>query len=228
MDTSWFKAQQKRAGVTSADIAALIGRDRSTVSHIYNGRQRLNLDWAKAFAQAFDTSVEEVLKHAGQLEGPDVYFEFQDPAPANGISFSDGDVYRVHNDQSARNDQLGIVAAALYPGKTAEIWRINSDAMALAGLMPGDFILVDPMLSELTRAGDIVLADSHDPKRGTQKVLRRLEPPVLVSASTDPKHQRAMVVDHNNVVIRGKVVATWRMPPNQLRLEVKSTQRAHT
>ena len=35
MDDKWFKAQQKRVGVTADQIAAEMGRDRSAVSSIY-------------------------------------------------------------------------------------------------------------------------------------------------------------------------------------------------
>ena len=54
MDDKWFKRQQKRAGVTAEDIAEELGRDRSVVSRIYVGRQRMTLDQARVFAKVLE------------------------------------------------------------------------------------------------------------------------------------------------------------------------------
>ena len=80
------------------------------------------------------------------------------------------------------------------------------------GYMPGDYMLVDTHASERARAGDVVVAQVYDNAKGSAvTVLRRFEPPVLVAASTDPEDRRVHIVDGVNVVIRGKVVGSWRM-----------------
>jgi len=65
MDENWFKQQQKRVGVTAKDIAKRMGRDRSTVSHIYTGRIRMSLDWARVFAEVLDMPLPTILEEAG-------------------------------------------------------------------------------------------------------------------------------------------------------------------
>jgi SOS-response transcriptional repressor LexA len=91
-----------------------------------------------------------------------------------------------------------------------DVWRVKSRAMALSGLLEGDFMLVDTHAAERVRAGDVVIAQIYT-RTGANTVLRRFEPPVLVAASADPADGRVHVVDGDNVVIRGKVVASWRI-----------------
>jgi hypothetical protein len=63
----------------------------------------------------------------------------------------------------------------------------------------------------MVRPGDVVIAQVYDRGGSAKTVLRRFEPPVLVAASMDPEDWRVHVVDGNNVLIRGKVVASWRI-----------------
>jgi len=203
MDEKWFKRQQKIAGVTADEIAAKLGRDRSVVSRIYTGRQRMSLDWAQAFADTLNVPLDEVLKRAGALDEP----RARELQP--GFAESDAAVWkgqeperrRVQNvTQALGLDRLGV-----------DIWQVKGMSMALQGLLPGDMIAVDQHAAEHVRAGDTVIAQRYDNTRGIAvTLLRRFEPPVLVAASADPDDRRVHVVDGDNVVVRGKVVATWR------------------
>ncbi len=203
MDILWFKKMQRQAGVTAEDIAAKMGRDRSIVSKIYSGQQRMSLDWAKAFADVLNVSLDEVLEHAGELDTLRARelkpgFAESDAAPFIGKG---GDANAIE----ARARAFG----GGRPG--VDVWEVRGGALALGGYMPGDYMLVDTHQSETVRAGDIVIAQRYDGQTGSATtLLRRFEPPVLVAASTDPEDQRVHIVDGANVVIRGKVVASWR------------------
>lgn len=206
MDYKWFKAQQKKAGVTAEDIAQRMGRSRSNVSHILNGHQRMSLDWAKAFADTLDVSVAEVLERAGVA----------DPVTAQQLrpGFAESDAAPMVQQQSSGDGREYYQIAEYLGGKGSgmEIFRVKSRAMCLAGLLMGDYILVDTNLSERAKAGDVVIAQIFKNNSGTATtVIRRFEPPVLVAASADPDDMRVYVVDGTNVVIRGKVVASWRV-----------------
>lgn len=203
MDDKWFKQQQKRAGVTAGDIAAKMGRARSNVSHIYSGQQKMSLDWARVFAEVLDVPLEEVLSHAGVLEAP----EAQRVSPG----FAESDVAPWIG-KGGEAERVRIAAASLGGARPGvDVWTVKSLSMAAGGYLPGDQLLVDTHQSERCKAGDVVIAQSYDGQNGTaETVLRRFEPPVLVAASTDPADGRVLVVDGNNVVIRGKVVASWR------------------
>jgi len=77
--------------------------------------------------------------------------------------------------------------------------------MALAGYLPGDFILLDSFAADRMKLGDAVIAQVYG-RTNAATVLRIWQPPVLVC----PKDQTVHVVD-NNVTIRGRVVASWRV-----------------
>lgn len=202
MDEKWFKAQQKKVGVTADDIAARMGRVRSTVSHIYSGRQRMSLEWAKVFAEVLQAPLPEVLKRAGVSDEPTA----RHLTP--GFSESDAVSWRPHG---ADDRQVPAMAVAMGQRAGVDVWQVKSPALSLIGYMPGDFILVDTHAAERARAGDIVIAQVYDNAKGiASTLLRRFEPPVLVAASPEPDDQRVFVVDGTNVVIRGKVVGSWR------------------
>lgn len=202
MDTQWFKRQQKRAGVTAEDIAREMGRARSNVSHILNGHQRMSLPWAKAFSKVLQVDVATVLEKAGAAE-PDTAEQLRP-----GFAESDARPFKGSDRQPAS------IAAALgldRPG--VDVWTVRGGSMALGGILPGDYLLVDTHAAERATTGDLVLAQVYDNARGTAMTLiRRYEPPVLVAASADPKEQRVHVVDGANVLIRGRVAASWRVP----------------
>lgn len=204
MDDKWFKAQQKKVGITADAIAAVLGRDRSVVSKILSGKQRMTLEWAKAFATALQVDVATVLEKAGIADAPTVQ------AVSPGFSESDAAPW-VPGPEPAGAREVSSVAQVLGGGRPGvDVWRVKGPVMALAGLMSGDFMLVDTHQSERVKPGDTVVAQVYSP-RGATTVLRRYEPPVLVAASCDPSDGRVFVVDGVNVVIKGKVVASWRM-----------------
>jgi transcriptional regulator with XRE-family HTH domain len=200
MDEKWFKAQQKRAGVTAEDIARIMGRDRSAVSHIYTGRRQMSLPWARAFAEALRVPLDEVLAHAGVIEG-------EERAPIR-MGVADGDVAPYAGVRETARPFMASVGGDR-PG--VEAWTVATSAMQIAGYLPGDHILVDRQQSETCRAGDAVIAQCYDLASGAaQTVFRLYEPPVLVAASARSEDQGVRVVDGRNVLLLGRVVASWR------------------
>jgi transcriptional regulator with XRE-family HTH domain len=203
VDDKWFKQRQKIAGVTADDIARELGKDRSLVSRIYIGRQKMKLDEAKVFSRVLGVPLNEILDRAGLLDQA----EAQPLSP--GFSESDATPFAGQEEEQRRVAEIG-KCLGQKPG--VDIWRVKNAAMALAGFLPGDFLLVDTLASERVRAHDTVIAQIYNWNSGTATtVLRRLEPPVLVAASLEPENQGVYVVDGNNVVVKGKVVASWRI-----------------
>lgn len=205
MDEKWFKARQKEVGVTAEDIARRMGRTRSNVSHIYSGAQKMSLEWAKAFSEALQVPLATVLEKAGSADAPTA----QQIAPG----FADSDAapwipQKTGNESAVRG--VAQVLGADKPG--VYIWQVMGGAMALGGLLDGDLMLVDTHAGERARAGDVVVAQIYNNATASAvTVLRRFEPPVLVAASADPADGRVHVVDGTNVVIMGKVIASWRV-----------------
>ena len=203
MDVDWFKKKQKERGVTADQIADIMGRSRTSVSNIYSGNQKMSLEWAQAFAQALDTPIDEILSHAGALP--------QAAAKQVTSGFSEGDAAPFSGPPGAT--QRASDRASTFGGEKPgiDVWTVRTEALTLNGIMPGDQILVDSNMSERARAGDFVIAQDYNWQTGTAvTLLRRFEPPVLVSASSNPDLQRVHVVDGRNLVIRGVVTAIWR------------------
>ena len=206
MDEKWFKTQQRKAGVTADQIADRIGRDRSVVSRVYTGRQPMSLELARAFAEALDVPLATVLEKAGVADPPVT----RQLTP--GFADSDAAPWLP---PSKPTDPGRTIAAALGADRPGiDVWQVKGQAMALAGYLPGDCILVDTHAADRARAGDVVIAQIYQAQgrdMTARTVLRRLEPPVLVAASADPADTRVHVVDGVNVLVRGKVIASWRM-----------------
>lgn len=203
MDDKWFKAQQKKVGVTAEDIANHRGLSRVNVSHILTGRQPMSLPWAKAFAEVLQQPLDVILEKAGVT----------DAATAQAVvpGFSEGDAAPWKQGPGlAENAPIKTIATAMGERPGVDVWRVQSRSMALAGLLEGDFILVDTHQAERVKPGDIVVAQVYN-RAGAMTVLRRYAPPVLIAASANPEEQGIFVVDGVNVVVRGKVVASWRI-----------------
>lgn len=201
MDANWFKKRQKLLGVTSFDLGTALGRDRTVVSKILSGKQPMTLEYAQGFAKVLEVSIDEILRRAGVLSA--------DQARNLRPGFSESDAAIWLPKQNEPGDQIARALGADRPG--VDIWEVRSMALSLAGYMPGDKLLVDAHASERCKAGDVVIAQIYNWHTGNAStVLRRFEPPVLVAASTQPDDQKVHVVDGNNVVIKGKVISSWR------------------
>lgn len=202
VDDRWFKQQQRRAGVTAEQIAARLGRSRTNVSHILNGKQRMSIDWAKAFSEALGVPLAEVLERAGASDGQ--------TAQKLSPGFSDSDAAPWIAAPTDRGAATTAETLGARPG--IDVWRVKSDSMIGAGMMPGDFMLVDTHQAERLQAGDVVVAQVYNNLRGTAAtVLRRWLPPALVSQPAGPTVPALNVVDGINVLVRGKVIASWRV-----------------
>lgn len=203
IDDKWFKSQQRRVGVTANDIAQHMGRDRTAVSHIYTGRQKMSLEWAKAFSDVLQVPLDEVLKRAGVADGPTAQ------ALAPGFSESDAAAWIP---KSADSRRVEAIAQAFGARPGVDIWQVRTGAMSMQGILQGDYMLVDTHAADRARPGDVVVAQVYDNAKGqATTILRRFEPPVLVAASADPEDRRVHVVDGVNVVVRGVVSAIWRI-----------------
>lgn len=163
----------------------------------------MSLEWARAFAGALEVPLSEVLERAGIASSED--------AKSVTPEFAEGDVVPWAPRENDRR-RAPMVAQALGERAGTDIWTVRTGAMALQGYLPGDYMLVDAEQSERVKNGDVVVAQIYDnAKNRAVTVLRRLESPVLVAASTEPTDRRVHVVDGINVVVRGKVIASWRV-----------------
>lgn len=108
-------------------------------------------------------------------------------------------------------DQLAEVLRLLVGGRNAaDPWRLTTRALEEAGYLPGDIIIVD--LNRLPVAGDVVCAQAYKWAEGkAETVFRLFEPPYLVAASRDLALRRPLLVDNNQVIIKGVVTEMLRV-----------------
>ena len=64
VDTKWFKARLKKLKKTQQHLATAIHRERSVVSKIINGKQPLQIDEVRAFAEVLEVPIMEILYRA--------------------------------------------------------------------------------------------------------------------------------------------------------------------
>lgn len=204
MDANWFKKKQKEAGVTADTIAQRMGRDRSVVSRIYIGRQRMKLSEAKIFAEVLGVPLNDVLHRAGLLTENE-----PGPTAAPIAGFGEGDA-APYTPGPAREAQHNAIAGAMGAGPGVDVWQVKTDCLLMAGYHPGDRILVDTHQSERCRSGDVVIAQAYNRYGSASTLLRRYQAPFLVTQTAGAAAPLVDMVDGNNVVIRGKVVACWR------------------
>lgn len=162
----------------------------------------MTLEWAKAFAEVLQVPVGTILEKAGEAE-PRVA---QQLVP--GFAESDTIPWRPQAPEDRRPQS---VAEVLGQRPGVDVWRVKGASMAGAGYLPGDYILVDTHAAERVQPGDTAVAQVYA-RNGTAKtVLRRWMPPVLVSVGGAGEATEVHVVDLDNVVIRGRVIASWRV-----------------
>ncbi len=205
MEVDWFKKRQKLAGVTAQEIGDALGRDRSIVSRIYSGRTPMSLTHAKVFSKVLEVPLSEVISRAGVAD--------EETARRIAPGFSEGDAAPWTPPDSAMGKRLLAAARELGADRPGiDVWHVDSDAMSLAGIMPGDMILVNAHAAQAVRQGDIVVAQVYDHAVGDAiTVIRQLEPPALISATPDNAKWKPYIVDGSSVAIIGKVIASWRL-----------------
>lgn len=217
IDGEFFREKARLAKVSSEDLGAAIGRDRSVISRILSGQRPLKPEEIEPFARVLRIPIRDVVEHSGLellMITPEGHKELRGQQSLSVAGFGEGDAaeWTPPPKDTARPSRVRDMAELLGGGKAGvDIWVVRGRAMSLQGYMEGDFLLVDAREPSRAKSGDVVIAQAYDWQQGSATtLLRRFEPPVLVSASPDAADQRAYVVDGNNVVIRGIVVASWR------------------
>jgi len=65
LDAKWFRGKLKDRRLTQRALANQLGIDPAQVTNLFKGRRRMRLDEASVIAQFLNTTVEDVLTHAG-------------------------------------------------------------------------------------------------------------------------------------------------------------------
>lgn len=127
--------------------------------------------------------------------------------PAGGRGFGEMDALPF---EPADGDDLVVRAIAAAKGGRNHIdpWLLRSRALEALGYIPGDILIVD--LNTRPEDGDIVCAQVYDRAGAAETVFRLIERPFLVAATLERRHVKPLLIDDEQVVVRGVVVASIR------------------
>ena len=68
MGIDWFKARKSELELNDADIAKLVGRERSVINKALNGKKGIEPSYIDGLAKALKASKLEILYHAGYID----------------------------------------------------------------------------------------------------------------------------------------------------------------
>lgn len=128
---------------------------------------------------------------------------------AGYLSESEAEPYRFGDEGT-----LDLAIKALIGDRTAaDPWLIKTRSLDLAGLLPGDIVIVD--LNERAVSGDVVCAQAYQWEKSlAETVFRLYEPPYLVAATSDAalaaSLRKPLLVDHDAIIIKGVVIDALR------------------
>jgi transcriptional regulator with XRE-family HTH domain len=187
MELQRLKQLLGRHGVTQSELAQILGRDKSVVTHLFQGKRMLKADEALRIAKRLGVSVEEVLGSPT-------------PALAEGFEESPLIPFQSAPQKLKRHPQVVQKAGQYFldaqssPSPKAFALEVRDDSLNLAGILPGDVIISE--LDVACRAGQIVVVQ-HYKGAGAETLLRKYEPPFLLAHSTNPDFSPMQVQDKN-------------------------------
>lgn len=131
------------------------------------------------------------------------------PARMRGLAEADASPFR-YEDLNDTADNLNRAVRELVKGRNGrDAWVMKSYALELAGVMPGDVLIVDMNLTPKPR--DIVCAQIYDwSGMKSETVFRLYEAPYLLTHSMRNNTEKPVAVDNSSVIIKGVVDVVLR------------------
>ncbi len=126
------------------------------------------------------------------------------PQHGRGFSESDASPFDAQGDDPA----TAAIVAAKGGRNHIDPWVLRTRALEAAGYLPGDVLIVD--LNQVAADGDVVCAQVYDRSGNAETLFRILERPFLVAATLERRPTKPLLVDDEQIVIRGVVVASVR------------------
>lgn len=184
---SFLQRALDRSGLKASHLADRLGVARTTILRPLKGEGAANMGWT--LLRRISAATGEPLPATPPGPG---FREDAAPAPA----------------AEAERDRA-LVQLLAPAARNASLWTVKTDALRLAGILPGDRVVLDADLLP-PRNGDAVIAQLYD-WDSARAVLRLFQAPYLVAASPDPGQHRPITVDGNHVVIKGTIVARFAL-----------------
>ena len=181
-----IRAKLKEKGLTQDKVEKILGLPEKAMSKILRGKRDLSGEEVLALSRLLGTTPEELLD--------------------GGHGFAESEAEYIPEPQL--EDEEIRLATLLYKDGRADTMVVNSPALVLEGLMPGDRILVD--LRAKPKRGDCVVVRFLDEDQASAETLLRVyKPPFLAPSSVDRSFE-PLSLDDNRVQVKGVIVGSYR------------------
>lgn len=197
---AWLQTVLSKTGDTPSGLARKAGLATTTLTRFLNdpAAPMLQLRSIAKIAHVADVqpiglpNITEAGTLLAALRGP------------TGMSESEAEPF-----QNASGALAEAVRMLVSGRNAADPWRLCTRALEVAGYLPGDIVVVD--LNRPAKAGDVVCAQAYRWAEGkADTVFRIYEPPYLIASSWDPAFRKPLLVDNNQVIIKGVVTEMLR------------------
>ena len=175
MNLSHLKNLLTQHGITQTDLARILGRDKSVITNLFQGKRLLKADEAMLIASHLGVPVTAILglrdEPSGLMEPPALIpfqHEPKDSKTNPHVVKKEGKYFL-----SVQEREAGAKSYAL---------QVPDNALNLIGIMEGDFVLSE--LDRPCKKGQVVVVQ-HYQGRGAKTLLRKYEPPLLLAHPTD-------------------------------------------
>jgi hypothetical protein len=182
----WLAEVVEKSGVKPTPLATAIGVSPSTLT-----RPLKNEDWSGSLSTSI---IARIVNYTG-IPAPKELV----PQPVQEPGFREDELKPWNGPTDHPIRKMG--------DNVTDVWRVETDAVNLEGIVPGDLVLVNG--HETPRSGDVVVAQIYDDDTGNaETVLRVYEPPFLMQHSTGAAQAKPLLVDGERVAIRGVVTTS--------------------
>lgn len=191
---AWINAVREYLGVSLTELARRAKIAPSTLQRPVNDPAYNGMISGRTMAAVADVAGLRPLEYPSRMRGL---------AEADAIPFS-------YDDRNDAADNLNRAVRELVKGRNGrDAWVMKSYALELAGVMPGDVMIVD--MNVTPRARDIVCAQIYDwSGMKSETVFRLYEAPYLLTHSLRANVERPVAVDNATVIIKGVVDVVLR------------------
>lgn len=191
----WVKAVMDHLGVRSKNALAVIaGVEPSLIQKPFNPnyKGKFGADTLKKIADAAHLRVMEF------------------PGRPGGLGEGDASPFVYNESENTLERNFDRAVRELTAGRNGrDAWVMGNHSLELSGVMPGDVLIVDMNLAPRPR--DIVCAQLYDNARGrADTVFRIYDPPFLLVNSIRLGPHKGLMVDNDQIAIRGVVDAVLR------------------
>jgi hypothetical protein len=183
---AWLRTVLEKTGLPPTALAISIGRSPSTFTRFLNERGRT------LHAKTIDLIVAKY-----PVDPPPGHIA---PAPPPPIAPAGADDVTQLAPESVTDPVIAAALTAAMETRQLTVWQVRSRAMDRENYLPGDLLIVDEHTRPLV--GQVVIASD----RGKPACLLRIfESPYLLASSSDPAFRRVLVVNDEDIAVRGVV-----------------------